>query len=164
MTDATAPEGEISRKSSKMPLILGLVLALAGGGGGFYATSQGLILAPESGKQTDHAEEPKTVEASKSFAFIPMEPLTISMPRSSRYSHLRFRGELEVGKDYKTDVESVMPRIVDVLNSYLRALEVSDIEQAASLTRLRAQMLRRIQIVTGPGRVNDLLIMEFVLN
>ena len=33
----------------------------------------------------------------------------------------------------------------------------------AALTRLRAQMLRRVQIVTGPDNVNDLLIMEFVL-
>ncbi len=57
-----------------------------------------------------------------------------------------------------------MPRVVDVLNGYLRALEIQDIESAAALTRLRAQMLRRVQIVAGPGRINDLLIMEFVLN
>ena len=57
-----------------------------------------------------------------------------------------------------------MPRVIDVLNSYLRALEIGDIADAAALVRLRAQMLRRIQIVTGAGRVNDLLIMEFVLN
>ena len=56
------------------------------------------------------------------------------------------------------------PRVVDVLNSYLRALEPSDLEANSILVRLRAQMLRRIQIVTGAGRVNDLLIMEFVLN
>jgi flagellar FliL protein len=32
------------------------------------------------------------------------------------------------------------------------------------MARLRAQMLRRIQVVTGEGRVRDLLITEFVLN
>jgi len=32
------------------------------------------------------------------------------------------------------------------------------------LLRLRSQMLRRVQVVTGEGRVRDLLIMEFVLN
>jgi flagellar FliL protein len=31
------------------------------------------------------------------------------------------------------------------------------------MTRLRAQMLRRIQVVTGEGRVRDLLITRFVL-
>jgi flagellar FliL protein len=33
-----------------------------------------------------------------------------------------------------------------------------------ALTRLRGQMLRRVQIVVGKDRVRDLLIMDFVLN
>ncbi len=57
-----------------------------------------------------------------------------------------------------------MPRVIDVLNSYLRALETSDLADSTALVRLRAQMLRRVQIVTGGDRVHDLLIMEFVLN
>ena len=32
------------KKRSKKPLIIGLVLALAGGAGGFYATSSGMVL------------------------------------------------------------------------------------------------------------------------
>jgi flagellar FliL protein len=50
------------------------------------------------------------------------------------------------------------------LNGYLRALEAGDLEDRSALTRLRGQMLRRVKMVTGRGRVNDLLIMEFVLN
>jgi flagellar FliL protein len=65
---------------------------------------------------------------------------------------------------YRADVEHLMPRVVDVLNSYLRALELGDLTDSAALMRLRAQMLRRLQVVTGEGRINDLLIMEFVLN
>jgi flagellar FliL protein len=58
----------------------------------------------------------------------------------------------------------LMPRILDVLNTYLRAVDVRDLEQPAAIARLRAQMLRRIQVVTGEGRVRDLLITEFILN
>ena len=61
-------------------------------------------------------------------------------------------------------VQAEMPRIVDALNTYLRAVEVRDLEDPAALTRLRAQMLRRVQIVTGAGEVRDLLVTEFVLN
>ena len=45
-------------------------------------------------------------------------------------------------------------------------LVYSEIEAAVDerLVRLRAQMLRRVQMVTGEGRVRDLLITEFVLN
>ncbi|MFK7761919.1 MAG: flagellar basal body-associated protein FliL [Roseobacter sp.] len=167
MTDATVEESEEAPKSNKMPLIAGLVLALVGGGGGFFAAHQGLILGGESVSKEEEKEVAKSNEVTEilsKFEFVPMDPLTISLPLSSRYNHLRFRAELEVVEGYTTDVETILPRIVDVLNSYLRALEISDIEQAASLARLRSQMLRRVQIVAGPGRVNDLLIMEFVLN
>jgi flagellar FliL protein len=53
---------------------------------------------------------------------------------------------------------------MDVLNGYLRAVEVAEIEDRSALIRLRAQMLRRVQIVTGEGRVRDLLVTEFVVN
>jgi flagellar FliL protein len=61
-------------------------------------------------------------------------------------------------------VAALMPRVLDVLNTYLRAVQARDIEDPAALARLRAQMLRRIQVVTGDGQVRDLLITEFVLN
>ena len=51
-----------------------------------------------------------------------------------------------------------------MLNSYLRAVSINELEDPSSLIRLRAQMLRRIQIVTGEGQVRDLLVTEFVLN
>ena len=58
----------------------------------------------------------------------------------------------------------LLPRILDVLNGYLRAVETADLENPSALVKLRAQMLRRVQIVTGEGRVRDLLVTEFVLN
>ena len=65
---------------------------------------------------------------------------------------------------YAAEVTLLLPRIVDVMNGYLRALDPKVMEDPAALVRIRAQMLRRIQIVTGEGRVRDLLITEFVLN
>ena len=61
-------------------------------------------------------------------------------------------------------MEELLPRVTDVLNGYLRAVSVEKLEEPTALIMLRAQMLRRIQIITGEGRVRDLLIMEFVLN
>ena len=162
MSDATAEAAPEETKSSKMPLVLGLIAALVGGGGGFFAAFSGLILADDS--QETQIEEDITPGALPDVAFIPVDPMIVSLSPASQGRHLRFRAQLEVPSKYATDVESVLPRVVDVLNGYLRALETRDIESASALTRLRAQMLRRVQIVAGPGRVNDLLIMEFVLN
>lgn len=164
MADQEENEGETPAKKSKLPLILGLVLAIAGGGGGFYAVQSGLLLGGES-KEAEHAgdsHETPEVADMPDIAFVPVEPLVISLAEQG--SHLRFRAQLEVRSAYKSEVEQLMPRVVDVLNNYLRALEAEDLAETTTLTRLRAQMLRRIQIVTGGGRVNDLLIMEFVLN
>ncbi|MEM1074345.1 MAG: flagellar basal body-associated FliL family protein [Pseudomonadota bacterium] len=164
MTDAAAPDAPDVPKSSKLPLMIGVVLALLGGAGGFFAVQQGLVFAPESTPEVKDTEKDDAPSSIGKIVFVPIEPIKVSLPSSSRYRHLLFRAELEVEPAYKADVETLLPRIVDVLNGYLRAVNVSDIEASASLTRLRSQMLRRVQIVTGPGRINDLLIMEFVLN
>lgn len=160
----TETEGEEPpKKKSKLPLILGLVLALLGGGGGFFAVYSGMLLGDESHAEDSHPGEVVEVVGMPDVIFVPVDPLVISLD-STGNSHLRFRAQLEVRSAYQSEVEHLMPRVVDVLNGYLRAVDLQDLASHASLVRLRAQMLRRVQIVTGGERVSDLLIMEFVLN
>jgi flagellar FliL protein len=149
-----------------MPLIIGAVLALAGAGGGYYAVDAGLILPRDSGTDgyADDTMQHAPVGAMPDVAYIPLEPLVVSLGSGISGKHLRFRAQLEVVPAHQAEVEQLMPRIVDVLNSYLRALELGDLTDQAALVQLRAQMLRRLQVVTGGGRINDFLIMEFVLN
>jgi len=163
MAETENTEKDPPKKASKLPLILGLALALAGGGGGFYAVYSGMILAADGPAPASGEEMPDRVKAMPDVAFVPVDPMVISLG-SSTARHLRFQAQLEVGAPYEAEVTELMPRVVDVLNSYLRALEPEDIETSSALIRLRAQMLRRVQIVTGGDRVRDLLIMEFVLN
>lgn len=140
-------------------LLIGLGAALVLGGGGFYAVFAGIldpaVLAPK--------DKPGP-SALSDIAFVAMDPIMISLPPGSSAKHLRFAGQLEVEAGHEGEVTALMPRIVDVLNTYLRAVEVRDLEQPSAIARLRAQMLRRVQVVTGEGRVRDLLIGEFILN
>lgn len=170
MADEETPPEEDAPKASKLPLIIGIVLALAGGGAGFYATWSGKILGGSDHAEAEydsHEKDGGHAEGGSSdygdIAFIEVQPMVISVDSRPQPRLLRFRAQLEVPTNYQDDVTKLLPRVVDVLNSYLRALEVTDIEDQAALTRLRGQMLRRVQIVTGQGRVNDFLIMEFVL-
>lgn len=141
-------------------LLLGVVGALVLGGGGFAVTFLGLI--PSLG----HGQAPPThsVTDLPTVVFLPVDPVTISLGPTNSNRHLRFASQLEIEPGYTEEVQHMMPRIVDVLNGYLRAIEVSMIENPAMLMKIKAQMLRRIQIVTGEGRVHDLLISEFILN
>lgn len=163
MAETKNTEEDPPKKASKLPLILGLVLALIGGGGGFFAVYSGMILAPDGPGPAAEEERLDQVKAMPDVAFVPVDPMVISLG-SSAARHLRFQAQLEVGALHEVEVIKLMPRVVDVLNSYLRALEPEDLEANSALIRLRAQMLRRVQIVTGGDRVRDLLIMEFVLN
>jgi flagellar FliL protein len=157
--DATVGEEITTTKKSKLPILIGLVLALALGGGGFYATWSGMILgASDPQAATDSASPLPDI------AFVPIDPIVISLGPGATSRHLRFTSQLEVNKPMTGEVTLLLPRIMDVLNGYLRAIEVAQLEDPSALVRIRAHMLRRIQIVTGEGRVRDLLITEFVLN
>ncbi|PCH69542.1 MAG: flagellar basal body protein FliL [Rhodobacteraceae bacterium] len=185
MTDAVANGEEKPAKSRKSSMLVALILALVGGGAGFYAMKSGLIplghqaaegdmtgTGPEShggagdpeysGSEMMAGSDNKTVM--DDIAFVEIDPITISMMPGQSVSFLRFRAQLEVNSEYEREVSMILPRVTDVLNGYLRALELKDLTGPLALVRLRSQMLRRVQIVTGRGRVRDLLIMEFVLN
>lgn len=159
MAEAEEPQ-EAAPKKSKKPLIIGLVLALLLGGAGFYATWSGLIL----GGEEPHATEGEAVGPLPDVAFVPVEPLVITMGKAGAERHLRFTSQIEVAAPHAEEVTHLLPRIVDVLNGYLRAVDPAELEDPAAMVRMRAHLLRRIQIVTGEGRVRDLLITEFLLN
>jgi flagellar FliL protein len=147
------------KKRSKKPLLVGIMLALGLGGAGFYATVSGMILG--TSEQADSSVAPGPLQG---IAFVPLDTMVVSLGPDSGSEHLRFTAQVEVVDTAVADVSLLKPRILDVLNSYLRAIDTASIEDPQAMARLRAQMLRRVQIVTGEGRVRDLLITEFVLN
>ncbi|MCV2872444.1 flagellar basal body-associated FliL family protein [Defluviimonas sp. WL0050] len=160
MSEAEAQPEDIPKKS-KLPLILGLILMLALGGGGFFAVYSGMVLGHGG---DDHPEEEIHVEALPDIAFVPISPMVISLGTEPSGRYLHFTAQLEVAKAHEPDMVLLLPRVLDVLNGYLRAVEVRELEDPTALVRLRAQMLRRVQMVAGEGRVRDVLVTEFVIN
>lgn len=145
-------------KRGRKGTLAGLAAGLALGGAAFAALYTGAV-------------DPAALLASKGagpaaldVAFVPLDPIMVSLPPGASARHLRFVGQLEVEPALAGEVAAVTPRILDALNAYLRAVEPADLETPAALARLRAQMLRRVEIVAGEGRVRDLLVTEFVLN
>lgn len=166
MTAIADPAEAPPKKRSKLPLILGLVLAIAGAGGGFMAVRMGLLGGGGTEVESAPAAEADAHAAPTvaPVSYVALDPLIVNMPRSTGRQFLRFAASLEVADGRAAEVEALKPRIADVMNSYLRAVEPEDFEDQMILTLIRAQLLRRIQVVTGEGRVRDLLVTEFVLN
>lgn len=150
--------------------LIGVLVALALAGAGFAATYLGFFdpaaFLPRraSGEAagaptavTGHGEDDSTI-------FLPLEPITVSLAPGQAARHLRFTATIETAPGALEAVAAVRPRILDVLNSYLRAVDVAELDAPAAMPRLRAQMLRRVQLVGGGANVRDVLITEFILN
>lgn len=189
----TDTEDEEPKKKSKLPLILGVVFALVGGGGGFFAVSSGLILGAkeesaaadshateshDAGHDEKHGETYSDDHASDDHAsgghddhgpstlvggYLELSPIVVTLPASSRHSMLRFTASLELSPEHAEEVASIKPRIIDVMNTYLRSIDASDLDKPGALSMIRAHLLARMHIIAGPDRVEDVLIMEFIL-
>lgn len=166
-------EGEIEegpkKKGLMVPLLVGVILAAVGGGGGFWAVTSGpLASAPVPEEHGDEyaGDDGHGVAtgAPVDIAFIQLETLVITLGAEGSNRNLIFTAALEVRPEYQEEVTELTPRVLDVLNSYLRVISVAELSEPTSLARLRAQMLRRIQVVTGAGRVRDLLVTQFLVN
>lgn len=162
----TAPDpGDVPdkpAKKGKLTLVLSLVLGLVGAGAGFAAVQFGAI--PQLIGSTDKTPPAEPVRDGKNVAFVPLDPIVVSLGPNASAKHLRFVAQMEVPEENEEVVAALRPRVTDTLNTYLRALTEEELREPAAMLRLRAQMLRRIRIVLGEDLVNDLLVMEFVLN
>jgi flagellar protein FliL len=156
--EAAADEEAAPKGGGKKALVLSLVLALAGGGGGYFAASSGLL----GGGGEEEPKEKAALEPG--IVFVPVDPIVVSLGTTGGNRYLSFRAQLEVDAAKAPEVTALMPRVIDVLNGYLRAVDVREFDAPHGLIRLRAQMLRRVQLIVGDGKVKDLLVMEFVLN
>lgn len=177
MSDDTGEDaGAAPAKKKSKAVFFGLVAAVLLGGASFYGVYSGLIPlpfggdepAPADGGATGGGKGPaKSVVAAKPFepgAFVKIDPLVISLGKSSKSRHLKVAVTIEVVPGRESEVTGIAPRIIDVLNTYLRAVDEREFEVPRAMVRLRAQMLRRVRLVAPPGAVRDLLIQQFVLN
>jgi flagellar FliL protein len=165
------------RKRGAGLLIGAAVLALLLGGGGFFAVYSGLVELPLPGLGKAPGEQAGAAEGHGSagdpagvghpgpeVAYVALEPLVLSLGPDSASRHLKVSLVVETAAGREAEVEAARPRIVDMLNVFLRAVDAREFEIPRSMERLRAQMLRRVQLVAPEGAVLDVLVQEFVLN
>ena len=173
---ASGEQGAASPKKKGLmaPIMIGLALAVLLGGGAAYAVMSGLVPLGETeiadgdkdaekdshSADQDHAGEHGEKEPP---VFVGFEPLTITLTHGGAPRQLRLALSVETSKEYAEKVELMKPRMLDALNTLLRAMNERELTEPAGLDRLRAQMLRRVRIAADPTAVKDLLITEFVV-
>jgi flagellar FliL protein len=82
--------------------------------------------------------------------------------RKRNFLKLRISLELANAADINR-VETVLPRIIDNFQVYLRELRFEDLQGAAGMYRLREELLGRVNAAVRPARVRDVLFKEMIV-
>jgi flagellar FliL protein len=157
-------EGEGGGKKSKKKLILFIVLpivALLGIGAGLYFS--GLLGGHGDAEHAEAApEEPKKIE---NFVYFDLPEIIVNLSATGKKNtFMKISISLQVEKEEeKTELEKITPRIVDKFQVYLRGLQVEDLQGSAGIYRLREELLARVNVVTEPIKIHDVLFKEILV-
>lgn len=161
-------EAPAPARRSRAPLLIGLIAGLLAGGGGFFAVYAGLMALPApvagllGGGGGGHAA-PVAAAPGDTPAFVPVGEMVVPLGPEANARFLMITTEIETRPEAAAAIEALRPRIKDVFNTFLRAVDIADLEAPSATMRLRAQLLRRVRAVAAPAEARDLLITSFVL-
>lgn len=147
----------LSGKRLVLFIILPVVLLLGAGGAHFAGLTAALIGGHE-------AEEVK-VEPPKPAVFFNLPEMLVNLNSAGkRPNYLKITVSLELDDAANVPkIESMMPRIVDNFQVYLRELRIEDLRGSAGLYRLREELLARVNLAVQPAKVNDVLFKEMLV-
>jgi len=165
-------EGEEDDGSAKpsgkknLLIVIAIVLLLAVGGiAAAYFT--GLLQPILEMVLGQHAPDPsqQAMKAPQKAIFFPLEELVVNLNTGGRKStFLKIRVSLElVNQDDIPRVQSVMPRIMDSFQVYLRELRIEDLKGSTGMYRLREELLARVNAAAAPAKVRDVLFKEMLV-
>jgi len=152
-----------SNGASRAPLGLSAVAALALGAAGYLAVGSGLVPGL-SARPVVVEEVHDRSSARHETVFVALDPFMATIPRTNPVRQLRLEVQLEVPKTAEARIRAMFPRLEDTMTTYLRAVDLSDIEDPDNLLRMRMQLLRRLQVAAGANVISDLLVTQFLIS
>ncbi len=148
-----------AKKPGKLKkIIVMLVLLIALGGGAGFAAYSGLIPLPFF-----HADDKASMPDLETTVFVPLPKITIPLGENAKARYLSAQFSIETEKPYTKRIETLQPRLMDMFNTYLRAVEEKQLLEPSRFQSLQAQMLRRARLVAGEDAVKNILVQEFIL-
>jgi flagellar FliL protein len=149
----------------KLLIIIAVPLLLVAIGAGLYVggfipkMGQKEVVAPPKGGNPD------VVAAGPShFYELPDMIINLAGDKAGRQRFLKLRITLELNslQDEKV-VASVLPRVMDHFQTYLRELRLEDLRGSAGIYRLRQELLDRVRTATNGAGVRDVLFEEVLV-
>lgn len=154
-------------KLLKLLLFIGLpVVLLAVVAAVIFLTDfgRGLVGLKTSEGGENAAEE--VVELPENITYYEMPELLVNIQSTSvkRKPYLRLAVKFEIHDPEAIKILDLLkPRIIDSFQVYLRELRVDDLEGSAGSQRLKEELLKRVNAVSSPAKVMDVLFQVFVV-
>lgn len=162
-------EGEGGPKSGRKRLLIvvAAVLALLVGGvtAAYFLGYLQPVIDMISGDEETALEQEAQALISGEAVFYDLPEMLVNINttgRKSTYLKIRVSLELENAEDI-AKVETMMPRIIDNFQVYLRELRIEDLQGSAGMYRLREELLKRVNVAITPAQVNDVLFKEMLV-
>ena len=167
--DGESEDGEASAGGGKKKLfiIIGLILLLVVGGiaGAYFTGLMDPVIEMITGAEPKTEGGEEDPENTGVAVFYDLEDMLVNLNSGGRKSSfLKIRISLELAKAEDIPrIESVMPRIIDNFQTYLRELRIDDLKGSAGMYRLREEMLRRVSAASAPAEIKDVLFKEMLV-
>jgi len=154
-------EGEAQpKKGSNLKwIIIGVVVLLVLGGGGFFAWKT--FLNPEQNKGVAEERTAKMVELGPTF---PLDSFIVNLAGTSGERYLKITIELEL-KDISltSELEKRKPQVRDTILLLLSSKTFEDVATFKGKTEIRNQITARLNGILAPGSIKKVYFTEFVV-
>ena len=162
--DEGDPPSEKGGKN-KLLIVVALVIFLVVGGvaGAYFTGLLDPIIAMIVGEEIVEGDD--EITSSENAVFYDVGELLVNLNtggRKSSFLKIRMSLELEDPNDIQR-IESIMPRIIDNFQTYLRELRIEDLKGSAGMYRLREELLARAGAAAAPVKVSDILFKEMLV-
>jgi flagellar FliL protein len=169
--DGAAPPSTAPKGKRRLVLMAAAAIVLLGGGaaaayfGGLFAGA-GMQAHAEVPAGPPAAEDAHgTPEPAAQIIFVDLPDIVVNLQATgTRMRFLRLRLALEVGDEASGQkVKSLIPRLLDSFQLYLRALTPDDVGGAGGMQRLKEDLIARSNIAVAPTKVADVLLKEMLV-
>jgi flagellar FliL protein len=160
-TDETdAPAAKKGGKKKLILIAVPVVLLLAGAGLWFTGVLPHL-LGMEKKEELASAEPAKPVPPS----YVDVPEMIANLNSANRKaSYVKLAARVEVPKPEDVEkVKSALPRLQDMMQTYLREMRPEELRGSAGSYRLREELLVRANAAVAPAKISDVLFTQMLI-
>lgn len=162
-TPAAGEDAEGKKSGGKMKLILIAVpVLLIGAGAGLWFTG---ILPNLLGMKKEDPEAAAIAAKPKPPTFVDLPELIANLNSNpGRPAYVKIIARLEIPKQEDVEkVRAIMPRLQDMMQTYLREMRPDELRGSAGTYRLREELIGRANVAAAPAKVSDVLFSQMLI-